>query len=536
MDTNTRRDSLDYRTATSTTGSQDAPSGTVDLRVPGLVIVAHPDPTRVGEEVPLPELIEGQATEISRRAPRFLPPAAEATPRALAENHLSRRPVRLIPGPEAGQITLDRAGSPTALHVDGQEIDGRRTFTAAEIERGVVVVLARRVALLLQPISALPAASVVGPSFGLVGHSAAIVRLRREIRAAALLDVPVLIRGETGTGKELVARAIHDAGERSDGPYLALNLGALVPALAASELFGATRGAYTGADRQREGFFRRAHRGTLFLDEIGESPVEVQVMLLRTLETGRVQPVGGVDERAVDVRVITATDADLESALDEGRFRPALLHRLAGYEIRVPSLRERRDDIARLLVHFLNLEAEALGANASETAWPPASAIDRLIAYHWPGNVRELKNVARRLAVLRHIEGVTDPGPLLDDLLRVTASSTPSRTQTADDEPGSSPAWKRRRGADIDDDELLAALEAHGWRPGPAAAALGLSRPALYRRIDEHPDLRKASEIDADDVRAALAEHGTVQRAARALKVSPQGLKRHLTALGIVSV
>ena len=164
MDTTSRRDSLDYRTATSTTGSQDAPSGTVDLRVPGLVIVAHPDPSRVGEEVPLPELAEGQAVEISRRSPRFLPPAVEATPRALAESHLSRQPLRLIPGPESGSIILDRAGSRTAVHVDGEEVTGRRTFAASEIERGVVIVLARRVGLLLQPVSALPVATVVAPA------------------------------------------------------------------------------------------------------------------------------------------------------------------------------------------------------------------------------------------------------------------------------------------------------------------------------------------------------------------------------------
>ena len=518
----------DAPTETSTTAAQETPSGDVSRRVPGLVIVAHPDLGRVGEEAPLAALVTGGSAELSRHEPRFLPPGLDVAPRPLGDSHLSRRPLRLSPGPEPGSIILRRGDSPIAVKVCGEPIEGRRTFSANEIERGVTMVLAGRIALLLQRVSLTPPPS--GPDFGLVGSSWAMSKVRREIQAAALLDVPILLRGETGTGKELVARAVYDARLRG-GPYLTVNLGALVPALAASELFGATRGAYTGADRRREGFFRRAAGGTLFLDEIGEAPIEVQVMLLRTLESGRVQAVGGAAEKAVDVRVIAATDADLEAAIDAGRFRSALLHRLAGYEIHVPPLRARRDDIARLFVHFLDAEARALGGSArgeSSDPWPSAAVMERLANHRWPGNVRELKNVARRLAVLRHVDGAVDPGQLLDQLLR------PAGGGSAEPPPDHvEPSSARRRGADIAPDELLEALERHRWRPGPAARALRLSRPTLYRLIAAHPDLRTASDLGEAEIHDALDRHGSVAAAAEALRISPQGLKRRMSALGI---
>lgn len=525
-------DGLDTCTETTTTGTQAAPSDDALSPIPGLVIVAHPDLARVGEEAPLPELRAGSVAHLSRREPSFLPPASDSAPHPLGTSFLSRQPLEFTAGPE-GSVVLRRGNSAIEVEVDGEPMRQGRRFDASDIERGVVLVLAGRIALLLQLVVPLRAAS--GPSFGLVGSSRAITRLRQEIRAASCLRVPVLLRGETGTGKELVARAVHDAGPDA-GPYLAVNIGALVPNLAASELFGATRGAYTGADRPREGFFRRAHGGTLFLDEIGEAPVEVQVMLLRTLETGRAQPVGGAEERPVDVRVIATTDADLEAAIGSGRFRPALLHRLAGYEIHLPPLRARRDDIARLLIHFLIEEKRALGGDlsgqASQTPWPPAPTIARLVSHDWPGNVRELQNVARRLAVSRHIDGDSDSGPLLDQLLRPAHGSPEIVTPMPIAGTLRRGGIIRRLGAEVEPEELMEALVRAGWRPGPAAKALGLSRQALYRLIDNHPDLRTAAGLTGEEVRRALARHGSVAAAAFDLRVSLQGLKRRITALG----
>jgi two-component system nitrogen regulation response regulator GlnG len=332
------------------------PAGLPELRVPALTLLAHPDLRRVGERVLLPGLSSGRPVDLSRREPLFAQPGAGPA-RPLADLHLSRSPLRLIPGDRAGSVRLVPEGGGCRFDLLGAATPGE--LSAADLERGAVLLLADRVALLLHLLP--PALPREAEDFGLVGESAAVAWLRREIRRTADLSTPILLIGETGTGKELVAQAIHKAGPRRARPYLALNLGAVPPALAASELFGAARGAFTGADRRRAGYFERADSGTLFLDEIGVAPPEIQVLLLRTLESGEVQPVGSETAQRVDVRVVAATDANLETAVADGRFRAPLLHRLRGYEIRLPPLRERRDDVGRLLVHFLRQELAAMG-------------------------------------------------------------------------------------------------------------------------------------------------------------------------------
>ncbi|WNZ66047.1 sigma-54 factor interaction domain-containing protein [Myxococcus sp. MxC21-1] len=206
---------------------------------------------------------------------------------------------------------------------------------------------------------------------GIVGHGEGIHRVREDIIRVADLAVPVLIRGETGTGKELVARAIHASGPRRAGPFVSVNLGALAKELVAAELFGAQRGAYTGASRDREGYFRAAEGGTLFLDEVGEAPPEVQAALLRVLETGEIYPVGGHTPVPVDVRLVSATDAHLEARIQERTFKAPLLHRLAGFEILVPPLRERREDVGLLFLHFARQELEAMGEGGQLTSADP---------------------------------------------------------------------------------------------------------------------------------------------------------------------
>ncbi len=390
----------------------------------------------------------------------------------------------------------------------------------------MVLLLAGRVALLLRPMPLLPPAA--GLDLGLVGSSLAMAKLRREIEAASLLEVPVLVRGETGTGKELVSQAVHDARPRR-GPYVAVNLGALVPALAASELFGATRGAYTGADRPREGYFRRADGGTLFLDEIGEAPLEVQVMLLRTLETGRVQAVGRVDEKQVDVRVIAATDADLEAAIAAGRFRSALLHRLAGYEIgcrRCASGATMRPPAAP----FPRAE-ETAGPSAARRLpgttpppWPPAARPGAPRQHDWPGNVRELKTWPAGWRSCATSKARSTPGRCSTSCCGRAAAAPPSRRpppaaappqQRAgrDDRPRAScsPRSKQR---------LAPRPRRQRARPvaaGPLPADRSPSRPAHRRRPRRPRAARRRSP-----------QHGSVEAAARALKVSPQGLKRRL--------
>ncbi len=522
------------KNAHQTTRIRDQPSsGEIRrFRVPGLVILSHPDPYRVGEEVALIGLGSGKRVGLSRLEPELAAPRQDAGFRPLDDSYLSRSPLFLVPGPDPGGVTLERAGSRTQVTVGGEEIERSRTFSAAEIERGVILVLARRIALLLHPVDPVPAAV---PGFGLVGESAATLRLRQEIRSAAGLDVPVLLRGATGTGKELVARALHDAGRRRQGPYVTVNLAALPPSLAASELFGAVRGAYTGADRPKTGFFRAAEGGTLFLDEIGEAPLEVQVMLLRALETRQIQPLGSVEALPIDVRIVAATDAALETAIAEGRFRAPLLHRLAGFEIRLPALRERRDDIARLFFHFLRLESKALdGAEldfgSADRPWPPAELVARLVEEDWPGNVRQLRNVTRRLLIARR-DGLRDKD--LDRMVeQLLASPLVEAPPPATPAPPSGPFFRRyRKPTEVSEEELLEALEAHQWQLKTAAQALGISRGALYRLI-ESSKVRKAVDLEPAEIEEALGRHGgDAGAAARDLKVSPQGLKRRMTAL-----
>jgi len=230
---------------------------------------------------------------------------------------------------------------------------------------------------------------------GLVGRSGAMLGVYKQIALACASDAPVLVTGETGTGKELVARAIHRHGPRSSRPFVPVNCGALPEGLLESELFGHLRGAFTGAVADKKGLFEEARGGTIFLDEIGEMSAALQVRLLRTLELGEVRPVGASRAMSVDVRVIAATHRDLERSAREGSFRQDLFYRLHVFAIHVPPLRERREDIPLLAGHFLaGLASRGRGA-ASLTP----GAVAALAACDWPGNVRELENTLERLAV-----------------------------------------------------------------------------------------------------------------------------------------
>lgn len=533
----------------STAALSNLPEALVPTKIPGLTIVAHPDASRVGEEVALEELAVGDEIRLSRVEPLFAPPPEAGTappevgmtpPRGLGTSRLSRQPLVLRAGDEPGSVRLETRGSRTTVEVATVgglvAVDDERLFSAAEVERGVVLLLRRQVALLLHLVDPLPPEPSV--NLGLIGSSEAMERLRREILAAAPLEISTLLRGETGSGKELVARALHDNSPRSGEPFVAVNMGALVPSLASAELFGAVRGAYTGADKNKIGLFRSAQGGTLFLDEIGEASLEVQAMLLRALETREVQAVGGTESHAVNVRVIAATDADLDGALQDGGFRPALLHRLAGYEIRLPPLRERRADIGRLLRHFLLIEAAELSGGVldvnEELLFPAAEVLAPLVDYDWPGNVRELRNVARRLVIAAR-EGAQAQARAVAEWLGSAAKTaepnvvTPEKVQTA---ATSAKNVARRRGADVAEDELLNALEANAWELQPTANALNVSRQTLYRLIDGCAKIRKATDLEPDEIRTAMEKSGGDHKAAaRELRVSPQGLKRRLTAL-----
>ncbi|MDX8401837.1 MAG: nitrogen regulation protein NR(I) [Mariprofundaceae bacterium] len=231
----------------------------------------------------------------------------------------------------------------------------------------------------------------------IIGRSAAMQTLFRTLGRVAASDLTVLITGESGTGKELVARALHERSRRAGKPFVAINTAAIPAELLESELFGHEKGAFTGADRARPGRFEQADGGTLFLDEIGDMPASLQAKLLRVLEEGRVQRVGGSEARSVDVRLLAATHQDLPGKIMCGEFREDLYYRLNVIPVHIPPLRERRDDIRELAEHLLDQAAAELGMSAPILL---DDAADLLVNYDWPGNVRELKNVMRRLAVL----------------------------------------------------------------------------------------------------------------------------------------
>ena len=229
----------------------------------------------------------------------------------------------------------------------------------------------------------------------ILGSSSELTQLRGLIKQCAASDAPVLLRGDSGTGKELVSRALHSQSARASNPFVAINCGAIPDQLLESELFGHRRGAFTGATCDRKGRFELAHKGTLFLDEIGDMPSQLQVKFLRVLEEKVIQPLGGTSEIGVDVRIVAATHRDLEEMVSEGEFREDLLYRLNVLPIRIPPLSQRKEDIPELLSHF----AESFAINSKKVNFTRRSLLI-LQAYSWPGNVRELSNLVQRFSVL----------------------------------------------------------------------------------------------------------------------------------------
>jgi formate hydrogenlyase transcriptional activator len=300
----------------------------------------------------------------------------------------------------------------------------------------------------------------------LTGESPAMKAVRLAIQQVAPTDSTVLILGETGTGKELVARAIHQLSPRRDHALVNVNCAALAPGVIASELFGHEQGAFTGAIRQRLGRFELAHQGTIFLDEIGELTPETQVMLLRVLQDRVIERVGGGAPIPVDVRVIAATHRDLSAARNDGRFRADLFYRLNVFPIRVPALRERAEDIPDLIKHFVYHFGRRLGKVVYAVSDPSMRA---LMAYHWPGNVRELENIVERAMVI--CEGRTmdiDPRWL-----------EPGATNGTQPENPSALAGIERRAIL----EVLQRCNGKIYGTGGAAALLGLKPSTLYGKM-----------------------------------------------------
>ncbi|HEY0708402.1 MAG TPA: sigma-54 dependent transcriptional regulator [Polyangia bacterium] len=344
-----------------------------------------------------------------------------------------------------------------------------------------------------------------------VGQSPALQAAMKRALLMAPHMVSVLVTGESGTGKELFARVLHERGPSPTGPMVAVNCGALSRELAESELFGHERGAFTGASDRRTGWFEEASGGTLVLDEVGELPLDLQPKLLRVLETGRLRRVGGRGEIAVKVRVVALTLRDLAREAAEGRFRIDLYHRLAGFELRLPPLRARREDIPRLADQFVKEAAEEL--QRPRVLAP--SALDRLLAHTWPGNVRELRNVVRRAAFL--CEGIIAAEDLDLDLdVRRDAWPPPSAPSGPQPLRPTAPSPWSSYATGAADAPLGPPTEAAG-----AHAENGAKPPAEEAEFSLKLRGRSYEELQKEILIFALRENGGSRRqAARALSLS----------------
>jgi two-component system, NtrC family, nitrogen regulation response regulator GlnG len=465
---------------------------------PVLVLAHHPALRRVGELLSLRDRV----TQVARLV-------GELDTGPLDDPFISRQPIELhrtaastftIANPHGVDVAI--AGVPLAANATRE----------VAVAGGIDIVLGGRIVLWLTASHR----RVAGDDLGLTGGSTVMHALRAEIREAAALPGPVLVTGETGTGKELVARALHACSPRARAPFVAVNVAAIPAAVAAAELFGHEKGAFTGATERRPGYFERAAGGTLFLDEIGDLSDAIQPMLLRALDQREIQPLGGTPH-PIDAFVVAATDADLTAAVSANRFRGPLYYRLAATTIAVPPLRERGADIAVLLARCLLdvLPAELADTTLEPSPWLPAALVAELLHARWPGNVRQLRAVAQRLATFARQHRIPTLAELgLDD---------------PDDEP-LPPSTEP-----ITDDRLVGALREHAFHLSRTAEALGISRTHLDALIAKSARVRKAKDVSREEIQACAAElAGDIDAMAARLEVSPRGLRLRMRAMGTV--
>lgn len=306
----------------------------------------------------------------------------------------------------------------------------------------------------------------------IVGHSPALESVIRTAQIAAAADVHILIQGETGTGKELMAQALQQSSRRSEQPFVIINCAALPEALVESLMFGHEKGAFTGANERKDGYVQKASGGTLFLDEIGELPLSLQAKLLRFVENGECQRIGSHKHETVDVRILAATNHDLLQLMNEGKFRQDLFYRLSVVTLQLPNLQQRRSDIPELAKHFL---LDAAQRNQTEICNLSSEALSQLKQYAWPGNIRELKNVCAHVSALL-------PGELIHkenlplDIRESKISSSSGYTLP-------------EHGIDMESlevDLIKQALKLSGGNKSKAAKLLGLSRDAFLYRLKKH--------------------------------------------------
>ena len=360
--------------------------------------------------------------------------------------------------PQANRLVVEDVGSRNGVFLGSQKIRSIELEAGAKVRLGGVRVEVQSSA------DSKPTTEI---SSGFVGSSQAVKNVVRLIPRVAKSDVPILITGETGTGKEVIARMLYENSPRSSGPFVALNCGALSRELIESEFFGHEKGAFTGAGTQKKGVFEAADKGTVFLDEIGELPIDLQPKLLRVLENSEVKRVGAAHAKQVNVRILAATNRRLEEEVRERRFREDLWHRLNVITLELPPLRVRQNDIEELAIHFVRLYGDSTQLSLS------AGAMGKLRSHHWPGNVRELRNVIQRAVLLRGDDCLSE-----DDIV--------FNTSTLEERVEIQSAVASKTLAELEKDAIAAELSRHDGNQSEAANALGISRSTIRRKMQEY--------------------------------------------------
>lgn len=476
-------------------------------------VIWHKDATKIGATAPLRFDASGKAA-VSRLAPNFSA-LDDETREPLFDHHISRSPL-IIERLASGEFAFTPPASPMAVSINGDRILDRTAVAFDALGEAIIITLGTSAVLCMYNAPA-RYAFTGSDNYGLSGISKDITFTRDAIQRVANVNIPVLIRGETGTGKELVAQAIHRASTRAKKPMLAVNMATLSSSLAAAELFGVKRGAFTGASHDKKGLFEQAEGGVLFLDEIGDTPRDVQPMLLRALEAGEIRRVGDDKMRKVDIRVVAATDRSLELREGEPSFNQPLLRRLESFIIELPPLRRRRIDIGVLVREFLE---DGVGPDREDDHYGLSiNKITQMALHDWPGNVRELRNTVQKIMLGQPVafERLTDAAPRHHQGTTVSANIAKP---------------KYRAASTISDDELIKALDETDWVIKDAAKNLNVSRTALYELMAKSRNVRKIDDISDDELlNAVKRDPSSIAAWAKHLRVGREALRKRARLL-----
>ncbi len=482
-----------------------------------LAIIWHSDHERIGALAPL-VFDKKEAVNLSRLTPNFLDNNI-----ALLDPHISRSPIQIKRINNDQFIFTPSKGKMEAI-VNGKLLDETRRFHIKDMGNEIIIMLSNKVILSM---FYAPARQIKDDEdYGLLGISRSINDAKNMIARTAETDVPVLIKGETGTGKELVAQGIYKASKRKNKPIVSVNMATIAPSLSGAELFGVKKGAFTGAIHDSKGLFEQADKGTLFLDEIGDTPAEVQPMLLRVLETGELKRTGDEDIRKVDVRFIAATDQSLSTKKGHKSFNQALLRRVDGIRIEIAPLRNRRVDIGILAKNFL--QAPTLNLPAINLSDISAQDMHEMVLYDWPGNVRELLHASKRMRLGQPIFSKQD-----QDINYPTSYETTGQNLKENRTVYNVSNKTKKQYAnplEVDEEKLITALDRSNWVIKSAAEILNLSRTSLYELMEKSSSIRHIEDISDTEIKSVMASYGGgLNQWTKHLRVGRDALRKRIT-------